>query len=541
MPIHLERQIYSNNPDPPMPGYVFSTFHNSHIPESEAVNTREGGYVHQEEVYPCPRCNEAICSQDAVSEHMTYIEDQSQYWCNACRDTAGATYAQDRIAWYITPPALPIPGYHSSIRDRGNATKEHPFRIGMEIEKEDQALRSLLTKRKLTLPKGWVFERDGSLNQNTGFEVITRAYNLQELEELKKDFTGAEKVFKAAFSKSCGGHISISDIRYTPQELSERLKPLFPLLMALYPKRLTLRYAMPLKDKEKGTKDRHHAFHFGKEIRGERIELRIPSAVRSLSTALWRVELISHFLLKSKDKRLTWDFMRDELRDGGVVKELLRKAYKRPGIDDTEKKVRNVLRMYRAFSGWYYNDKSPKDCITEYLSQYKVQHMDIRREEDRDLDIAPVGTRYYGYYNSRCDCRDCLQIRRDAPNERIREAEAQRNRTERQKQEEERSLMEQRIDRYANRRADQYRTEEAATYARTDISHTQRDQLVTERYRVYDADVRTERITAEREMLAARQARHAREAEEARAAAPQVVQPITTTTPVVDPFDAIFN
>lgn len=349
---------------PELDGYLYSEQSEAWIPEDEATRTRIDGICHQNEVSSCGSCNEDICHDDNAGDNLTHIEDVDEWWCESCRDDH-AHYHERSETYNSEPEEGGLNDYHSQERDLHAVTNEHPYRIGFEVEKEDRSIRDLI-EDGLELPSGWVCERDGSLDDDTGFELVSPAFNINERELLVQHVRKLTKVLDADCSTSCGGHISISDRRFTPIELSERIRPLFPLLLALYPKRLTGGYCKAMTDKEKGKQEKYQAFFF----EPHRIELRVPSAVKTAKSLMWRFDLIAHFLLAAKEKPLTWTWMRKQLGRDGDVRKMLLDVYTNP--EDPKagiKKVREVIRLYSAFAGWYYRGVK-HDGISQFIRNY---------------------------------------------------------------------------------------------------------------------------------------------------------------------------
>lgn len=352
---------------------VWSEVENAYVPDDEITRTTEDGVVHEDNASTCDRCCESVCHDDNQADHLDLVIDHDQHWCEACRDQHAAYYSDDETdnpGWYAEAPERSgLLDYHQGDRDIEGTTSEHPFLIGFEVEKEDGDIRRELAENKDILPAGWVAERDGSLSEATGFELVSPAYNMHTGDaRVRADIQTAKRFLDAGHSKACGGHISISDTRHTPMDFAERIRPLFPLLMALYPKRLIGSYSRPMKDKDKGC-DRYQAFAFYHN----RIELRIPSAVPSADTLLWRYELVRHVVMASQDAPITWSWMRKQMKTGGAIKDMLSRAY-----NGNTQKVNAVHRMFNSFSAWYYREKPASELIAGFLVNYRPQ--DVAQE-----------------------------------------------------------------------------------------------------------------------------------------------------------------
>lgn len=210
-----------------------------------------------------------------------------------------------------------IHGYHSGRRAIDPSSADHPFRIGLEIEKVDYDCRYELSQTSVhRLPAGWKAENDSSLGDE-GYELVSRAYNLFFLDDLKSDVLSARAYIDAGYDTNCGGHIHISDSRFGPREFSDRLRPLFPLLMILYPKRLQNTYVRCNKYDymQQGTGNKYQPFFIKYNDTGSTIELRIFGAVKNATQLLWRVRLLEYFMKASYSAPLTFGWIKKEFDD----------------------------------------------------------------------------------------------------------------------------------------------------------------------------------------------------------------------------------
>ena len=333
-------------------------------PSHNVIQTVEDGAVAIGEARECQRCHNYICHEDNSSEHTTEVVDVGQDWCSRCIEQY-AEYDDDSDQ-YNSRTETHLGGYHTQTRVLDPADDDSPFRMGFEIEKEDLEVRKRLKTKPL--PDGWVLERDGSLNAATGFEVVTKAYNLRNMEALRRDAMAADWVLKGKFSTGCGGHIHISDVRYAPKEFYKRIKVVFPLFMALFPKRLSRRHCKAAKSYAIGN-EKYNAFRMTTNT----IELRCPSAVRSAKNLLWRAELVKFMLLSSRREPLSWEWMKTQLAKDGRIRSLLIDAYcdsTREKDKDGMQKVNRVVKMTAMFSLWFRDDnRMPDDSVRAYLER----------------------------------------------------------------------------------------------------------------------------------------------------------------------------
>jgi hypothetical protein len=190
------------------------------------------------------------------------------------------------------------------------------FGIGFEIEKEDcDAVE--IEWSDLHSKTSWAKESDSSLCDDTGYELVSPAFDLFD-DKLDKDIEqnkDLQVLINAEFSTSCGGHLTFSSSEYTANELIEGVAGFIPLMYAMYNGRLCNTYCEP---KQKWV------YHRGSgrdavNIRGNRsireadgkvfgaVEFRLFSAVRSVKNLLWRrdfMKIVANNVNKSEKEVL---------------------------------------------------------------------------------------------------------------------------------------------------------------------------------------------------------------------------------------------
>jgi hypothetical protein len=182
--------------------------------------------------------------------------------------------------------------YHSGrFQEKVIFSKNPKFFIGIEVEKEDEDVKeSILIDDFENECKGYRKEKDGSLDDCSGFEMITPPYELNAkkiIETIKQNET-LVKHFNANVSKSCGGHINISEDGLTGDEFFEKIKGYTPLFNALYFKRLEGRWCKA-KSNEKLINDKEK--YQSIRIHSNRVEFRLISALRNVDQLDWRLRL----------------------------------------------------------------------------------------------------------------------------------------------------------------------------------------------------------------------------------------------------------
>ena len=168
--------------------------------------------------------------------------------------------------------------------DEDSENGKKRFGWGIEIEKNEMPNFDF-DKRELYDRTGAVIEEDGSVSD--GFELKTPVYNLlsaktdERLKELKK-YCDVKKIDGA------GGHIGFSLDGVNDEDLLDMCRGFLPLIYSMHKKRIHNTYctAKTLNDmKADGSK--YQAIR----LRGNYIEFRIFSAVKSYETILFRLEL----------------------------------------------------------------------------------------------------------------------------------------------------------------------------------------------------------------------------------------------------------
>ena len=169
--------------------------------------------------------------------------------------------------------------------------------IGYEIEKEDKNVKQSISISEFEKTcEHWRKEEDGSLDSRTGYELISPAFELipEEIEKyLKSNPTLLKHINAHTNTKTCGGHINVSSVGMTGNELFERIKGYTPLFYALYYKRVDKTYSKGKSNKDlKEQGEKYQAIR----IHRNHLEYRIISAVPNLDTLMWRTKLFELIL-----------------------------------------------------------------------------------------------------------------------------------------------------------------------------------------------------------------------------------------------------
>lgn len=179
---------------------------------------------------------------------------------------------------------------YQSLSRRDKTTNKTMVKVGFEIEKEDDDACGI-NYQDLYKITGWAKENDGSLSDINGYELVSPTFDLFT-DDMDKDINGSEdlrELINADHSSSCGGHINISSMKYSPDELFEGMCGFVPLLYSMYEHRLDKTYSQAKKKQEYFyTRDKYSSFY----IKNNRVELRLPPAVKSVKNLLWRRDLM---------------------------------------------------------------------------------------------------------------------------------------------------------------------------------------------------------------------------------------------------------
>ncbi len=180
-------------------------------------------------------------------------------------------------------------------KTRKDFSDDSNFKIGFEVEKEDQEILTNELPNLVYERTGWVKEKDGSLN-NSGFELVSPilplnlATSIYEQNILINAINDVKSYINADYSGRCGGHINISSKDLSSQELLQKISGYLPLFYAIYQSRIDNNFA-EVKNLNKyiTLPAKYTAFHC--KSNGI-LEVRIFPAVKNTNNLLWRTELL---------------------------------------------------------------------------------------------------------------------------------------------------------------------------------------------------------------------------------------------------------
>lgn len=241
--------------------------------------------------------------EDEVT-YLHYGNYQGEYaWCDDCVycEDDGEWYHQedegDYIFWnertgeYQTSPVRNdvCHEYHHGFR-RNFTTNDTLFTIGFEVEKEDEHVLDTwdLDDADAT---DWCRETDGSLSDDEGFELVSPVFDLfdDKLDNQINDSRVLRDHLNANATSNCGGHINFGMLGVDGRDLFDKIQAFIPLFLTIYRHRLGNTYSrIQRKADDYKRAGKYSAVH----VKGSYIEIRVPSAVKSVSNLLWRRDLM---------------------------------------------------------------------------------------------------------------------------------------------------------------------------------------------------------------------------------------------------------
>lgn len=231
--------------------------------------------------------------------------------------------------------------------------------IGFEIEKEDSDMVSV-DYDDLYRNTSWIKERDGSLDDDIGYELVSPAFNLYD-DMLDQDINNnrvLRDLINADKSSRCGGHINIGSSIYNTHQLFEGLSGFFPLLYAMYEGRLDKTYSKAKKKHEYYQRDKYSSIY----IKDHVVEIRIPSAVIDVKNLLWRRDLVRIMVDNMNKSEL--QVLRMMLNEKSKLHIHLRKVY---SLDVIISKIKKFIK----YSDEFNNKKLPSANTTRLENKMK--------------------------------------------------------------------------------------------------------------------------------------------------------------------------
>lgn len=227
--------------------------------------------------------------EDAADRNgIVFIEDLEEY---GYQDNAywneydGCYYSYDNQKY--------IREYHNGSYKSLQFNNTSDYKIGFEIEKEDERVRNSICISDFEdyTDDLWRKEKDGSLDGESGFELISPTFEF-DIDEIFKYIEGNSQLVKhinAGYSTDCGGHIHLSKDGLNGNEMFDLISGYTPLLYSLYYGRVDKTYSKGKSNKDLlSENEKYQAI----KIWSDRVEFRIISAVPNMNTLKWRCRLL---------------------------------------------------------------------------------------------------------------------------------------------------------------------------------------------------------------------------------------------------------
>lgn len=303
---------------------------NTYYSQDEWVTTNEGDVISMEDAFYCEGIDEWVHYDDTVTAYegnsssrysreylranCDYTYFNADYYDESALDRHDIVWCEDieeyrhrEDSWwdeegeyYVSEEPEReeyVRGYHNGSYQSIDFTKKPKYRIGYEIEKEDESVRNSINISDFEHATNykWRKERDGSLSDCSGYELISPTFELN-IPKIFKHIEENEQLvahINADISYSCGGHIHLSEKGLNGNELFNKVKGYTPLFYALYYGRVNKTYA---KGKSNRDLENENEKYQAIKIHHDRIEFRIISAVPNVKTLKWRTKLLKSIL-----------------------------------------------------------------------------------------------------------------------------------------------------------------------------------------------------------------------------------------------------
>lgn len=318
-------------------------YKDEYVSPEDAVDTLDGICTCDDE-YITTLCGERILYRNTSDHDYYYVSSgyNRNEWVHIddvvyC-DGDGEYYHTDSIGEYIyfnnntgeyqldEPNSSRCHSYHSQSRGFRNAdARTAEFKVGFEVEKEDEHVLDSydLSDADATL---WCREEDGSLDDDSGFELVSPVYSLND-DTLDSDIHNNSILrdhINADFSTNCGGHINLSREGYSGKEFYDQIVGFVPILFGIYRGRLGgswsyFRTANGYRESD----SKYNAVR----VDSNKIEFRIFSAVRNATNLLWRRDLLRIVTSEADNGRDFMWWLQQAITDGSPVRTHLLKVY----------------------------------------------------------------------------------------------------------------------------------------------------------------------------------------------------------------------
>lgn len=270
-----------------------------------------------------------------------FVEVDEAHWCERSGDYYWdedyvSSSDDEHISGYSDSPE---PYNLNTIHTSGYV----PFSIGFEIEKTMFKVHGTIQEDRgdyvgaLDIFSG--YETDSSC----GVEAITNILPLgsPRSDARKRVFQmidDASEVINSPYNTKCGGHINISVRNMSAYDLLDRIRGNMAIMYAMYRYRLRRSYVYQNKKMKRDDNTKYSPVHVKRD---GVLEIRLPSAVANVGQLKHRYDFMYKFLHHSVNTRRTYDQLLDD------VDHILMRMYKRDrGKVDAVKSLSHYFRRY---------------------------------------------------------------------------------------------------------------------------------------------------------------------------------------------------
>lgn len=309
----------------------------------------------------CGHCSDDVHSDDdyVIADHYLYcsaecFEADGWTWCVACGEPVRQEDMRgDYCDGCADSDGCGLRPYDARGYRSDSADPDKPWRIGVEIEKEDAEWIG-----KLVEAPGWCYKEDGSLDRACGFELVSPTWNLSDWEAIYREIRSLPEI-DAQTSTACGGHITISHLTRRRGDLLRYLGDLVPLMYALYWRRLRNTYCSARRFAQIAeSTDKYQSCRIRED---GSVEFRIIARVHDRDQLIWRLDIFRHYLVGLGDIHQ----ISADLVEGRWLGDHIAQRYSLEGF-------RRLHRRFRALREWYWSDILSDDRheIFRHVCQY---------------------------------------------------------------------------------------------------------------------------------------------------------------------------
>ncbi len=303
----------------------------------------ESNYVHIDDCCYCEDIDSYAHNDDChwSEEHEEYYYDEDEMPESASSDC--------------------VKSYHSNKNpiNYNEGWKNSMFSIGFEVEKKhfvneggEQASDNGDYVGSYDFFCG--FETDSSC----GVEGVSNILPLgSPRSDARKDIFNwiddAKSIIDSPYDRSCGGHITVSAKGYNDgYDIVDKMRQPLALMYALYRYRLKRTYC----NQNKPAKKENNAKYSPVNVKGSRVEFRLPSAVKNTTQLKLRYDLIYKMMHHSLERRVSFEVFLQKVRH------IVLKMY-----NGNESKVDHVYNVARDFRR-YLIAEDVSDLVDEFIN-----------------------------------------------------------------------------------------------------------------------------------------------------------------------------